>query len=525
VDAAGRNMHLRTISVAAAFAVFCLLPIWAQGQTPLSGPGPTPTPVPNPSASQLPYPAYGTPAPGAASVRPIPGVAPRLILQQAIDVAVAKSPVLAAARANYQLTQVQVQLARTGLYPNISATASINHSKGGAGGGSFTGSGTGTGTTGTGGTGTGGTGTQVFLPRRSSSGTNGATFGGASTNAGVNLQLQQLIYDGGRVRAQIEQATANEVAGAYTYKRQLQTLAFNVAQAYYSALAAQASTQLAIQVVRQNVVQENLVLAQLRAGTASRVDLATAQLPTAQARVALVKAQGTQLSATAAFANAMGLDADADVAPANDSADRQTSSLVPLLSYDQAITRALAMRPDYYSAQYTVQAAQYNVRVQQLGLFPKLFGNGSLGENSTTVNGASFTNSNSIGATLQIPIFDQGITRVNTEQARVQVALAQAQLLQTQQTVQLSVRQGLVGLVSAQAAIAQARAELAKAQEILRATQAQYRAGVTTLPLLLNAQVGLTTAQTDYVNALYALRQAEQTFLYALGESDSNQPV
>jgi len=87
------------------------------------------------------------------------------------------------------------------------------------------------------------------------------------------------------------------------------------------------------------------------------------------------------------------------------------------------------------------------------------------------------------------------------------------------------VRQGLVGLVSAQAAIAQARAELAKAQEILRATQAQYRAGVTTLPLLLNAQVGLTTAQTDYVNALYALRQAEQTFLYALGESDSNQPV
>ena len=46
-----------------------------------------------------------------------------------------------------------------------------------------------------------------------------------------------------------------------------------------------------------------------------------------------------------------------------------------------------------------------------------------------------------------------------------------------------------------------------------------YRAGVTTLPLLLNAQVGLTQAETDELNAVYGLRQAEQTYLYALGEN------
>ncbi|MHB1551821.1 MAG: TolC family protein, partial [Vulcanimicrobiaceae bacterium] len=64
------------------------------------------------------------------------------------------------------------------------------------------------------------------------------------------------------------------------------------------------------------------------------------------------------------------------------------------------------------------------------------------------------------------------------------------------------------------------QAELNTAQEVLKATQAQYRAGVTTLPLLLNAQVGLTQAETDRLNAVYALRQAEQTYAYALGESD-----
>ena len=81
-------------------------------------------------------------------------------------------------------------------------------------------------------------------------------------------------------------------------------------------------------------------------------------------------------------------------------------------------------------------------------------------------------------------------------------------------------RQALVDLISAESAVGQAQVELSKANEILSATQAQYRAGVTTLPLLLNAQVGLTQAETDQLNAVYALRQAEQTYLFALGEND-----
>jgi len=82
------------------------------------------------------------------------------------------------------------------------------------------------------------------------------------------------------------------------------------------------------------------------------------------------------------------------------------------------------------------------------------------------------------------------------------------------------VRQALANLVSAQAALDQTQAELSKAIVVLRATQAQYRAGVTTLPLLLNAQVAITQAQTDHLTAIYALRQAEQNYLYALGEND-----
>jgi outer membrane protein TolC len=58
---------------------------------------------------------------------------------------------------------------------------------------------------------------------------------------------------------------------------------------------------------------------------------------------------------------------------------------------------------------------------------------------------------------------------------------------------------------------------LDQARVVLDVTNAQYKAGVTTLPLLLNAQSQLTTAQSNYVQALYSYKVAQQNLLYAEG--------
>lgn len=416
--------------------------------------------------------------------RTLPGVPQQVTLQQAVAIAAAKSPVLAAARANEALAQLPLSLAHTAIFPHISATGTISHSN-----------------------------------NASTRTAGGQVFGGGFTNEGLNADLQQLIYDGGKVIAEIHQARATAASGTQTYGRDLQTLAFNVAQSYYTALASHYATTLAAQIVHQDEVQEALVRAQLRAGTASRVDLATVQLPTAQARVALVRAQGQEATAIAAFADTLGLDADAAIAPVASSTDNSATPLVQVLPYDKSVARALLLRPDYLAAQSSVLAAEYNVQVQHSNILPVLSANASYGTNSTSITGTDFRTGSQVGATISIPIFDQGITRVQTAQAREQLALAQSQLDQTRLGVELNVRQALVGLVTAQGAVAQAQAALAKAQEILKATQAQYTAGVTTLPLLLNAQVGMTQAQTDLLSAFYGLRQAEQTYVYALGEN------
>ncbi|HEX3464910.1 MAG TPA: TolC family protein [Candidatus Elarobacter sp.] len=462
-----------------------------------------PTLAPADQRAPLPYPAYGTPAP-VVSTRTAPGVPQVITLQQATLIAYARSPVLASARADVAIAAAPVELAQSALFPAVTGNASTTHAHREPGGSSTTSSTTTTGTT------TGSTTTTTFSPN--------------TTTNSLSVQLQQLIFDGGRVAAQIRAARATENAAVATYQRQLQTVAYNVATAYYNTLAAQRQTQVALTTVRLDQVQEALVTAQIRAGTAARADLATAQLPTAQARVAVVRAQANEEIQLATFANTLGLDADIQVQPKDDvpalsatSGNFTVNPAFPTPTYQQAVTRALALRPDLTSEQQNVVSLQASLRAARLGNFPTVNGTANYGTTSTDPGGGTFRNSGSIGLALTVPFYDRGITRAQTAQAQAQLDRALAQLQIEQQGVQLNVRTALVNLVSAYAALDQVNAELGKAQQVLQSTQAQYRAGVTTLPLLLNAQVGLTQALTDEVTAVYTVRQAEQALLFAEG--------
>jgi outer membrane protein len=448
-------------------------------------------------ASPLPYPAYGTPAP-ASPPRTVLGVPQVVTLPQAILIAYARSPLLAEARASVAIASAPVGLAESALFPAVTGTASSTHTHRESGSNTTT------------------------------SSTTGATTSGPSgnniTTNSLTANVTQLIFDGGRVAAQIRGARATQAASISTYQRQLQTVAYNVATAYYNTLSAQRLTQVDLTTVQLDQVQENLVSANIRAGTEARADLSTAQLPTAQARVAVIRAQAAERVALATFANTLGIDADVNVQPKDDvpalsasSGTLAVSPAFPTPSYDQAYTRAVALRPDLTSAQQNVVSFQENLRAARLGNFPSINANGSYGTTSSSVNGTDFRNSGSIGLALTIPIYDRGVTRAQVAQAQGQLDNAIAQFQFTQQGIQLNVRTALVNLVSAYAALTQTNAELAKAQEVLRSTDAQYRAGVTTLPLLLNAQVGITQALTDEVTAAYAVRQAEQALLFAEG--------
>jgi outer membrane protein len=430
---------------------------------------------PTPAGAALPFPAYGGGATDALKPRPVSGIPARVTLAQAIAIAAAASPTLDNARGALQMASADTEIARVGLRPTVTANG------------------------------------QLEGPRSN-----------PNTSQSLSLGLNQLIFDGGEVIANIRTFRAAEEGARYTYRRALQTLTFDVAQAYFAALQAESQTSLAQQIVAQGVAQERLIAAQIDAGTAAAIDLQTAHTSTIQAQGSVITAQSQEIVALAQFANAMGLDAASDVRPQGATASGRTS-LLPTgtpVSYDIAVTRALALRPDYLADVKLVESGEQRVRYARLGRAPTLTGTASGGY--TMQNGPFGVNQfqPTVLASLKLPLFDGGLAAANTNRARAQLNEATATAQSQQLTVQLDVRTALAKLIAAQALLRQDDESVDLARRVLSGRQEQYQAGKPVLELFLNAQANYAAAQNAQLSALYALRQAEQAYLYALGEND-----
>ncbi len=485
------TIFARTLAIALVLAPAVPVNVNAQPkQAPVTPP--SPMPLPTTSASPIPYPAYGTPAPDVAAQRQRAGVPTNVALAQAVDIAVAQSPAFASERAQYRAIYARYGSELGALYPNISADGSITRTYGSASGAT------------------------------SGSGANAGNTGGAIvTRESATVSVTQLIYDGGRVIAGIHSAKEADIAGKDTLVRQLQTLAFNVANAYYGVLQADATVDADALVVRQFETQENAISAQIRAGAAARSDLAAAQSQTAQARGALVAAQSTAIGAQATFATTLGLDADTAIQP-----QRLASSppQVKTLPYQEALNEALNLRPDYLAAIHTVESSQENLRFAKLARFPTIDANGSTGTGRLLASGPNgalpYSGSGTLGASITIPIYDQGLTNYNVALAASQVDQANAALVTQKLTVESDVRTALSQVISARAALVEAQSGLNSAVVNVQATQARYRVGAATITDIVTAQSLFATASSTYVNALYAERISEERYTFAIGASD-----
>lgn len=448
------------------------LAIFATAQAAFAAPTPaTPAPMSMPAPVAIP----------AASGPPV-----ALTLTQAEDIALASSPALAFARAQYAQAAAGVGSARSGALPNIAITGSTIRSKSSNFGSQS-------------GTGNGNGGGSIF-----------------STSTSASLALRQLIVDGGRIRAATQAARFSTDAARLNLERQIQTVQFGVAQSYYLALQARHLLITAQDSLNLAQVQEKLVNAQYKAGVVSNADVLTAQLPVAQAQLAVAQAQNGEQTQIALLLDTMGLSSQTPVTIADEGAG---SVQVPALT--SVLDMALRQRPDLLAAQASFDAANASVRAARLGLFPTIAGTGSDGTSANKVDTipgtGNYGNSYSLGLNLSFPLFDGGLTHAQTASAQAAADQAAANLKAAQLLVSLNVQQAYLGIVTAQAGLNAAEVEYSQARTVLDVTNAQYKSGVTTLPLLLNAQVGLSKAESDRVNALYTYKTAWQQLLLAEG--------
>ncbi|HUI27283.1 MAG TPA: TolC family protein [Candidatus Kryptonia bacterium] len=317
-------------------------------------------------------------------------------------------------------------------------------------------------------------------------------------NTGFNLT--QILFDFGQNLNTIRAAQASEQSLAADRSTQFDTVVLNAKQAYFNVLAARRLLAVADETVRQN--QKHLEQAQGRfnVGVAAKFDVTQAQVQVAQAELNQVTARNNVAIARETLRNALGLTSPIDF----DIVDNFDVHAVAITE-EQALAMAYDKRPEVQSIQAQERSTTEQIKSLQKNYLPNVTGNGNYYWSGSDYPLQSNWN---IGASVNLSLFNGGLTTAQVGEQRANLLNLKYNEEVLRQNIALEVRQAVLNLQQAGESIRVSEKGLQQARENLDLAEGRYGTGVGNIIELTDAQVLLTTAEANYVQALYSYKTA-----------------
>ena len=321
---------------------------------------------------------------------------------------------------------------------------------------------------------------------------------------GYGVTVQQNLWNGNRTINSVRQADSQVLQSREQMRQTEQTLLNNAAAAYMNVLR-----DTAILNLRRNnvdVLEQQLRQTQERfnVGEVTRTDVAQSEAALAAGNSEVIVAQSNLQAALANYRQFIG-EPPRSLSPA-----QPLFRLVPR-SLENAISFSQSNHPQIQAALHNVDAAALAVRIAEGQLYPTVNLTGALSQRWDGQTPGQ-TNTASVVASLNIPIYEGGAVYALVRQSKEQMGQArlQADLAREQVRAQVVTAWGVWQNVGPLIESAQARV---RAEEIaLNGVREEARVGQrTTLDVLnsqqalLNARVNLVIAQRERVVGSYSL--------------------
>jgi outer membrane protein TolC len=171
--------------------------------------------------------------------------------------------------------------------------------------------------------------------------------------------------------------------------------------------------------------------------------------------------------------------------------------------------------PDYLKSKLLLRAAESSLRAARADTGPNLSLVASYNREGKDI--PEITNWNA-GLVLTVPIFTGGITQAKVDQAKgvLQQNASNSDLVE--QNIALAVRSAVLATQDAAERLKTTQKSLEQAREALAVAQEKYAAGLGSTTEVIDTQVALTQAETNYANALYDGKIAAAQLEYAIGK-------
>jgi outer membrane protein TolC len=296
-----------------------------------------------------------------------------------------------------------------------------------------------------------------------------------------------------------------------------QTVTRDVKKAFYGILLAQQlveANRRGLDVVRANY--EN-IRTQYVHGTAAEFDLLRAEVQLANTEPLLISAEHNLTLATIAMKNLLALPLDQDLTVRGAFAVEE----VPPADRDAARAEAIARNPALAQLSLQETLLDQNVSIVKAAYFPSLNLVGSYmwqtQDNSFRFRDYNWANMLSVGLTLSYTLFDGFATSARAEQAVVDREKVHYTRLKAEEGVRIQLQTAELRMTEARKRIDGQEKSVAQAQRAVQIAQTRFTSGVGTQLELLDTQVAMTRAQTNYAQAIYEYLLARADWLYAVG--------
>lgn len=331
-----------------------------------------------------------------------------------------------------------------------------------------------------------------------------------ASGQGTYVNITQSFYDGGARAIQVKQSKYSQTQNEASLVRVKQTVDFNVTKAYFDVLRARHLAD--VSDARVKYLQQQLVLVRTRIelGDAAAVDSLPIEAQLANAQVDLLAAKNNIRTATIQLQNTMGLSSQPEFA-IEDITEVPQVDIQPIDSYQ---TLALASRPDVQQSAATVGVAESGVKSAKIALQPQFIAGGQYGLKLDS--GLPLDWKMSAGITYDI--FNGKRNRAAYDEAKTNLTSAQQRAQQVAKDITAQVQEGYLNLTNARERMAAATVSVQAAQANFDAQNARYQEGLGITLDLLNAQVDVTTAQSNDIQARYDYYTALAQLTYATGQ-------
>jgi outer membrane protein TolC len=337
-------------------------------------------------------------------------------------------------------------------------------------------------------------------------------------NYNMKLTLQQPIFTGFKLESNSAMARLNYLATEQQYNADENDLVFNIKNAYWALFKAnQIKT-----VTEENVTQVEAHLTDVqnlfKQGLATKNDVLKVQVQLGEVQLGLIDAKNAVKLANLNLDNVLGISLSTQI----ETIDSVDAHLGNSYEIGLLVEQAYDKRPELKSMNYRVQASEKGITAAKSDWFPQIYlvGDYNYARPNPRIlpTQDKFNGTWDVSISMSLNLWNWGATIDKTDQAKAQFEQAKDSFKIIKDRVTLEVTQNFLNVQKSKEKMTVAEQSVSQAEENYRITDEKFKNGLALNSDLLDAEVALLRAKTNYIQSIVDYELAQAQLKKSIGE-------